>query len=225
MRDIINATLGNDHFLKFSTYSIARNGEGLSPCLSVSIPENLTKYWAYLDFKKPNGETFKTPRVDVADGKIEYNIPHAVLDVEGKLELQIVFQNENNEIWKSYVKEFVVRYSINATDDIPDKQDFITEAQKLLDEIERSGGGNAFSPTVAVEEIENGHKVSITDINGTQTFDVLNGEDGIDGKDGEDGHTPEKGVDYFTEEEKTDMVNSVKSAIQEDIGYALNSGQ
>ena len=135
MRDIINATLQSDHFLKCSTYSIARNGEGLTPCLSISIPENLCKYWAYIDFKKPNGETFKTPRIDVADGKIEYNIPHAVLDNEGKLEVQILFQNENNEIWKSYVKEFVVRYSINATDDIPDKQDFITEAQKLLDEL------------------------------------------------------------------------------------------
>lgn len=134
MRDIINATLGSDHFLKCSTYSIARNGEGLTPCLSISIPENLSKYWAYLDFKKPNGETFKTTNIQVADGKIEYNIPHAVLDNEGKLEVQVVFQNENNEIWKSYVKEFVVRYSINATDDIPDKQDFITEAQKILDE-------------------------------------------------------------------------------------------
>ena len=135
MRDIINATLGNDHVLNCSTFSIARNGEGLTPCLSISIPENLCKYWAYLDFKKPNGETFKTPRIDVSDGKIEYNLPHALLDVEGKLEVQVIFQNENNEIWKSYVKEFIVRYSINAADDIPDKQDFITEAQNVLDEV------------------------------------------------------------------------------------------
>ena len=148
MRDIINATLGQDHFLKCSTYSIARNGEGLTPCLSISIPENLCKYWAYIDFKKADGETFKTPRIDVVDGKIEYNIPLAVLDVEGKLEVQIIFQNENSEIWKSYVKEFTVRYSINATDDIPDKQDFISEAQALLDEISGAGGGGGGSITV-----------------------------------------------------------------------------
>ena len=161
MRDIINATLKSDHFLKCSTYSIARNGEGLTPCLSISIPDNLTKYWAYIDFKKPNGETFKTPRIDVTDGKIEYNIPHAVLDVEGKLEVQVIFQNENNEIWKSYVKEFVVRYSINATDDIPDKEDFITNAQTLLDE--------AVNTAKSVEERAN---------NGE-----FNGKDGADGKD------------------------------------------
>ena len=153
MRDIINATLGNDHFLKCSTYSIARNGEGLAPCLSISIPENLTKYWAYIDFKKANGETFKTPRIDVADGKIEYNIPHAVLDNEGKLEVQVIFQNENNEIWKSYVKEFVVRYSINATDDIPEKQDFITEAQKLLDAISGTVDSGGVVEFVVVNEL------------------------------------------------------------------------
>lgn len=134
MRDIINAIICENHFLKCSTYSIARNGEGLTPCLSISIPEDLLNSWVYIDFKKPNGETFKTPRIDVIEGKITYNIPLAVLDAEGKLEVQVVFQNASGEIWKTYVKEFAVRYSINATDDIPEKEDFITEAQKLLDE-------------------------------------------------------------------------------------------
>ena len=136
MRDIITATIDENHFLKCSTYSIARNGEGLTPCLSVSFPDSLSEYWAYIDFKKPNGETFKTPRIDYIDGKIIYNIPCAVLDVEGELEIQVVFQNEDGEIWKSYVKEFAVRYSINATDDIPEKEDFIAEAQKLLNTLE-----------------------------------------------------------------------------------------
>ena len=147
MRDIINATLCDNHFLKCDQYSIARNGEGLTPCLSISIPERLSKYWAYIDFKKSNGETFKTPRIDVSDNTIKYDIDGSVLDNEGKLEVQIIFQNENNKVWKSYVKEFAVRYSINATDDIPDKQDFIAEAQKtlddankVLDEIKETGG-------------------------------------------------------------------------------------
>ena len=109
MRDIINAKICEDHFLKCSTYSIARNGEGLTPCLSISIPDGLLDFWAYIDFKKPNGETFKTARIDVSEGKITYNIPKAVLDADGKLEVQVVFQNANGEIWKTYVKEFAVR--------------------------------------------------------------------------------------------------------------------
>ena len=147
MRDIINATLCDNHFLKCDQYSIARNGEGLTPCLSISIPERLSKYWAYIDFKKANGETFKTPRIDVSENKIDYDIDGSVLDTEGKLEVQVIFQNDKNKVWKSYVKEFAVRYSINATDDIPDKQDFIAEAQKtlddankVLDEIKETGG-------------------------------------------------------------------------------------
>ncbi len=61
-----------------------------------------------------------------------------------------------------------------------------------------SGGGtngaDGFSPTVDIEPIDGGHRISITDKDGTQTADVL---DGRDGKDGADGYTPVKGVDYF----------------------------
>lgn len=142
MRDIIKATIGADHFLKCPTYTIARNGEGLTPRFSITIPEGLCEYWAYIDFKKANGETFKTPRIDISECVMSYDIDGSVLDVEGKLEVQVVFQNGDGEIWKTYVKEFAVRYSINAADDIPDKQDFITEAQKLLDELSDRSGVN-----------------------------------------------------------------------------------
>ena len=35
------------------------------------------------------------------------------------------------------------------------------------------------SPTVSITETDNGHTVSITDVNGTQSFDVTNGIDGV----------------------------------------------
>lgn len=41
----------------------------------------------------------------------------------------------------------------------------------------------------------------------------FDGKDGIDGKDGQDGYTPVKGVDYYTEADKTEMVNAVLDAI------------
>ena len=40
------------------------------------------------------------------------------------------------------------------------------------------------SPTVSVTETTNGHTVAITDANGTQSFNVLNGKDGKDGTSG-----------------------------------------
>lgn len=62
-------------------------------------------------------------------------------------------------------------------------------------------GTDGVSPTVTVEAITGGHKVSITDISGTQSFDVLDGAkgeqgvQGIPGEDGVKGDTGEKGAD------------------------------
>lgn len=47
-----------------------------------------------------------------------------------------------------------------------------------------ANGTNGVSPTVSVTETSNGHTVAITDVNGTQSFDVLNGKDGKDGASG-----------------------------------------
>lgn len=48
-------------------------------------------------------------------------------------------------------------------------------------------GENGISPSVTVEEIEGGHRVTITDANGTKTIDLMNGATGAPGKDGKDG--------------------------------------
>ena len=42
-------------------------------------------------------------------------------------------------------------------------------------------GNDGKSPVVTVTDIENGHRISITDKDGTKTIDVLNGKDGKDG--------------------------------------------
>ena len=50
-------------------------------------------------------------------------------------------------------------------------------------EVEIPGGGNVqngVSPTVDVTEIEGGHRVTITDVEGDKEFDVMNGKDGKD---------------------------------------------
>ena len=47
-------------------------------------------------------------------------------------------------------------------------------------------GEDGFSPTVVVTPITGGNRVTITDVNGPKTFDVM------------DGKTPVKGQDYFT---------------------------
>lgn len=41
----------------------------------------------------------------------------------------------------------------------------------------------------------------------------FDGKDGVDGKNGADGKTPVKGTDYYTEADKTEMVNAVLAAL------------
>ena len=86
-------------------------------------------------------------------------------------------------------------------------------------------GVDGFSPSVDIQNINDGYRITIVDKDGTNTFDVLDGKSGADGNGikytvlnsdytltltfddgttyttpsirGEDGYTPVKGVDYF----------------------------
>ena len=73
-------------------------------------------------------------------------------------------------------------------------------------------GADGVSPTVEITAIDGGNRVSITDAEGSSSFDVMNGTDGAPGTpgaDGADGHTPVKGVDYWTETDKSEIVSEV----------------
>lgn len=99
-------------------------------------------------------------------------------------------------------------------------------------------GEDAVSPTVAVSNITGGHRITITDKNGTNTIDVMNGNDGKDGasathywdgtvlvvtsasgsssadlkgETGDDGYTPVKGTDYWTDEDKQSIIDEILS--------------
>lgn len=54
-------------------------------------------------------------------------------------------------------------------------------------------GADGISPSVSVEAITGGHEVSITDAEGTTTFEVMDGQNGADGQDGSDGADGEDG--------------------------------
>lgn len=51
-------------------------------------------------------------------------------------------------------------------------------------------GTDGFSPTVELIDISGGTRITITDINGPKSVDIMDGEDGVDGKDGSDGVSP-----------------------------------
>lgn len=70
-------------------------------------------------------------------------------------------------------------------------------------EVEAQGepGEDGFSPTITVTDITGGHRVTITDAEGTQTFEVLNGtkgDPGQPGTPGDDGYSPTVTVTEIT---------------------------
>ena len=134
-KDTIHIEIGDDHSYNCNTVAIGRAGENAITQLEITIPEELNTFWAYLDFKKPKGDKYKTPRLAIENNVIEYDIPIGLINETGNLEVQLVLQNENGEIWKSSVKKYVILKSIDAVDDIPFQEDFITEAQALLDSV------------------------------------------------------------------------------------------
>ena len=71
-------------------------------------------------------------------------------------------------------------------------------------------GSDGVSPTLSVAEITGGHRVTITDVNGTQTFDVMDGVDGQDGKDGQNG-ADGSGV---TEDRVLELINTQLGVIE-----------
>ncbi len=72
------------------------------------------------------------------------------------------------------------------------------EARKTIEEMIKNGAGqpgadgtdgeDGVSPTVTVSAITGGHRITITDVDGAKTVDVMDGKDGSNGKDGADGN-------------------------------------
>lgn len=75
-------------------------------------------------------------------------------------------------------------------------------------------GKDGVSPTISVTTITGGHRVTITDANGTKTFDVMNG---ADGKDGEDGNSASITIDDALDENSTNPVQNkvIVAAVQQ----------
>ena len=137
-KDTIHIEIGDDHSYNSTVVAIGRAGENTITQLEITIPEELNTFWAYLDFKKPKGYKYKTPRLTIENNKIEYDVPSSLINEAGNLEVQLVLQNENGDIWKSNVHKYVVLKSVDAVDDIPFQEDFITEAQKTLDDMQET---------------------------------------------------------------------------------------
>lgn len=181
---------------------------------------------ASLTVQPPEGEAY--PAVIERDGDfVIWDVMDSDLIAEGSGELQLSFTQEPH-LAKSYIGRFKVGRSIIPTGEVPEPlNDFLTRAGAALTGIpetinsalaaakasgefdgpqgpagqDGADGQDGFSPVVTVSAITGGHQVSVTDAEGTETFDVMDGADGQDGapgQDGVDGVTPEISIGTVT---------------------------
>lgn len=75
-----------------------------------------------------------------------------------------------------------VTFAWTGSDGVEETQDVIIPAgpqgERGIQGEKGTDGTNGVSPTVTITEIEDGHTITITDADGTQSFNVLNGADG-----------------------------------------------
>lgn len=176
MKDKICVTLNKDHVFNCPVSTIAHSNENEVSQIEIKLEECLCDYWVFIDFEKPDGTKFKTPKLNVIGNVALYDIPNSLVDTKGTLKAQIVLQKENGEVWKSNVYSYYIKQSIDAIDDIPEdeREDFIAQAQKTLDDIE-----NGLTPTIG----ENGNWF----ITGQDTGKPSQGEKGEKGEKGDAG--------------------------------------
>ncbi len=128
MEDKILVSLGTDHSFECATDIIGREGEGSTTQLQMSIPEKLIGCSVYLDFEKPNGEKLRTPKLKIENGRAIYDVVQYLLTDDGEIKAQAVLITGDGKIWKSSKKKYIIQNSINAYSDIPNKEDFLSEA-------------------------------------------------------------------------------------------------
>ena len=135
MKRIIRIDLSADHTLECIDKVIGRSGEGLVSRLAITVPSALREYDTYIDFEKPNGETLRSPKLETESGVAYYDLPQYLLDESGEIKVQLVFEKSGGKVWKSSKKRYTILKSINAVVDIPEKEDFFSELQRLIDEL------------------------------------------------------------------------------------------
>lgn len=171
---------------------IGRQGENLARRVKFDISEWRKLYGdgsAALVHRRP-GDKYPYPCTVVAstdDGCFYWEVTKADVSVFGVGELQLRYYVDNalvkSQIWDSKIDESLDYPLGTKPDDLI--EDWIDRvAQAAQEEVDKH------LPTCAVTEITGGHRVTITDINKSQSFNVMDGSTGNNGTDGKDGVSP-----------------------------------
>lgn len=160
-------------------------------------------------------------------GSLKFSISFICLDESGNVEyewstamyesIQVLAKLEHTAMIREQYPDLYTQLKKDILNSIPSSGgggvDLATVEEIVADYIRDNPpkpGEPGQSPTIEVTPTETGYNLVITDVNGSQTIEILHG------RDGEDGYTPVKGIDYFTEEEIAAVAAQAAGMVQID---------
>jgi len=150
----IYANIDKNHIYHCDTKTIGRQGENECTQLEITLEECLCNSWVYLHFEKADGETKATPKLNIIDNVVTYVIGNDLLKVAGDLKVFVELHKETGLVWRSSIKTYTVLDQFDGTEQIENKEDFLTEAQKTLDDVEtlKEEVETGLTPTIGENE-------------------------------------------------------------------------
>ena len=175
----------------------------------ISVPANTDI--KRVDFKSCAVDEMMGMRVFVEEGRLVAEIPNIMLQYPEEITAYVVMRHSVDNERTILINTFEVEPKDKPPGYACDQQEILRfeSLEERITKLEKGNGGSGepgadgFSPEAKVEETEDGAKITITDKSGTTEATVKHG------KDGADGYTPVKGTDYFTEEDKQELIQSV----------------
>lgn len=141
---------------------LAMENENLSKRFSILLPNSLIGKWLYIEFEKEDGAKFVSPKLEVINGYIQYDLGIDLLDQAGKLICQVVAKDEHSVIWKSNKFDFKIPSSINATEKVAaENPDILADLYSILIGLEKD--------IKTITGIDGGHLATDEDIRVLQT--------------------------------------------------------
>lgn len=118
---------------------------------------------------------------DIVDASAVKKVNMTTPDENGNVNISVPVDSALSESSENPVQNKAVKVALDGKADSGHSHSY----NDLLDKptvLDGTDGVDGVSPTVSVSTITGGHQVSITDANGTNAFNVMDGEDGSSGK-------------------------------------------
>lgn len=196
-------------------YDVGYRAENNFTLLALPVPEELEGADSYrVYFESTVGEYLQTELLTPTDGYVTVKITSDIVPEPGNMAAQLVAFADGEIVGYAPVITGTAKVSI------PDGTERLShslaaeialntaarhshENKGTLDKLSDSNGRLQY----------NGSDVGLKGDPGAPGKDGANGKDGAQGEKGADGKTPVKGVDYWTEQDKQEIVNDVITAL------------